>query len=222
VTAFGEGAGRPARDPRPQPSRWTVATGGKPSFTFTYTLSAPRGSNLGNGVTETSAVIIGPSTYVTLVEKTRRPADVRLDLPAGWQNAMTSLDPAPDGRPNHFVAPDYDILADSPILAGAAMSTAEFTVGGAKHYWTYLGQAEWEASKAAASLTPLLEEHVRFWGALPFKKYVFLNIVTGGGGGSGVEHLNSVAITTGGREPQTPEARLRNAPFISHEYSRVT
>jgi hypothetical protein len=35
----------------------------------TYTLSAPRGSNLSNGVTDTSAVIIGPSTYITLVER---------------------------------------------------------------------------------------------------------------------------------------------------------
>jgi predicted metalloprotease with PDZ domain len=45
------------------PSRWTVTTGGRASFTFSYTVSAPRGGNLGNGVTETGAVIIGPSTY---------------------------------------------------------------------------------------------------------------------------------------------------------------
>src|SRR5262249_48394467 len=53
---------------------------------------------------------------------------------------------------------------------------------------------------------------------LPYKKYVFLNIIIGGPGGSGVEHLNSVAITTGGREPTTQEAKFRNAAFISHEY----
>ena len=64
------------------------------------------------------------------------------------------------------------------------------------------------------NLTPLLEEHARFWGGLPFKKYVFLNIVSGGGG-SGVEHLNSVAITTGGTEPATSEARCRNAAFLT-------
>ena len=67
-------------------------------------------------------------------------------------------------------------------------------------------------------MTPLVEEHRRFWGFLPFKKYVFLNIITGGGGGSGVEHLNSVAITGGAKEPTTPEARFRQASFISHEY----
>ena len=203
---------------KPTPSRWTVKTGGRPSIAVSYTLAAPRGSNLSNGVTETSAVIIGPSTYITLVEQAHRPAEVRLDVPAGWKNAATSLDPSSDGKPNHFVAPDYDILADSPILAGVDMSSADFTVGGARHSWVYLGKAEWDPAKAAAAMTPLVEEHLRFWGFLPFKKYVFLNIVTAGRGGSGVEHLNSVAITGGGLEPATQDARFRNASFISHEY----
>lgn len=202
------------------PSRWTVAAGGRPAFTLTYTVAAPRGSNLGNGVTETSAVIIGPATYVTLVEPpgTHRPADVQLELPAGWKGTMTSLDAAPDGRQNHYAAPDYDILADSPILAGVDLATTEFAVEGIKHFWTYLGAAAWDGASVAVWLTPLIEEHVRFWGTLPYRKYAFLNIVTGGRGGSGVEHLNSVAITTGGAEPQTPEARFRQAAFLSHEY----
>ena len=203
---------------KPTPSRWTVKTGGRASVNVTYTLSAPRGSNLSNGVTESSAVIIGPSTYITLVESVHRPAEVRLELPASWTGSMTSLDASADGKPNHYWAPDYDILADSPILAGVDLSTTEFTVGGTKHYWTYLGKAEWPGDKVAAAITPLIEEHIRFWGSLPYRKYAFLNIVTGGGGGSGVEHLNSVAITTGGREPATQEARFRNAAFISHEY----
>ena len=202
---------------KPNPSRWTIKTGGRPSINVSYTLSAPRPSNLSNGVTETGAVVIGPSTYITLVESVHRPADVRLELPQGWAGSMTSLDAAPDGKPNHYVAPDYDILADSPILAGD-LSTTEFTVGGIKHYWTYLGKAEWDGAKVATAITPLIEEHIRFWGGLPYKKYAFLNIVTGGGGGSGVEHLNSVAITTGGKEPVDQTARFRNAAFISHEY----
>ncbi len=167
-----------------------------------------------------SAVIIGPATYITLAEPsgTPRRADVRLELPGGWKGSMTSLDAAPDGRPNHYTAPDYDVLADSPILAGADLTTTAFTVGGIRHDWTYLGHAEWAGDQAARMLTPLIQEHIRFWHGLPYKKYVFLNIVTDGRGGSGVEHLNSVAITTGGKKPATPEARFREAAFLSHEY----
>jgi len=36
----------------PTTSRWTVAVGGRPAFTLTYTVAAPRPSNLGNGVRE--------------------------------------------------------------------------------------------------------------------------------------------------------------------------
>ncbi len=202
---------------KPTPSRWTIKTGGRPSFNISYVVAAPRGSNLSNGVTETSAVIIGPASYITLVEKAHRQAEVRLELPDGWKGSMTSLDAASDGKPNHYVAPDYDILADSPILAGVDLSITEFDVSGIKHYWTYLGKAEWEGPKVVEALAPLLEEHVRFWGGLPYKKYAFLNIIVTGGG-SGVEHLNSVAITTSGREPTTQDAKFRNAAFISHEY----
>ena len=206
---------------KPTKSRWTVTTAGRQTFTATYTVAAPRGSNLSNGVTDTSAVIIGPATYITLVEErrnTRRPAEVRLELPPTWTGSMTSLERAGKATPNYYVAPDYDTLADSPILAGVDLDTTEFTVAGIKHYWTYLGRAEWDGGKVAAMLSPLIEEHVRFWRGLPYKKYAFLNIVTEGRGGSGVEHLNSAAITTSGREPATQEARFRQASFVSHEY----
>src|SRR6476620_11838072 len=39
----------------PSASRWTVTTGGRPAFTLTYTVAAPRPCNMGNGVTETGA-----------------------------------------------------------------------------------------------------------------------------------------------------------------------
>jgi predicted metalloprotease with PDZ domain len=171
-------------------------------------------------VTETSAVIIGPATYVTLAEPsgTPRRAEVQLDLPAGWKGSMTSLDAAPERAPNRYTAPNYDVLADSPILAGADLTTTAFSVGGIAHTWTYLGHAEWRGDQAVQMLTPLIQEHLRFWRRLPYKKYAFLNIVNDGRGGSGVEHLNSVAITTAGKEPATPEARFREAAFLSHEY----
>jgi predicted metalloprotease with PDZ domain len=222
VTAFSARAGDGAAldVARPADNRWTITTGHTSTFTATYTVAAPRLSNLGNGVTDTSAVIIGPATYVTPVDRagTQRPTEVTLDLPPSWKGSMTSLDPAPDGKPNHYAAPGYDVLADSPILAGVDLASTEFTVAGITHDWIYLGQAEWAADSVVAMLTPLVAEHSHFWGGLPYKKYAFLNIVTGGGGGSGVEHLNSVAITTSGKAPVTPEARFRQAAFLSHEY----
>ncbi len=103
VTAFtARGADGTALEVRKaSDNRWTITADTNRTFTATYTVAAPRVSNLGNGVTETSAVIIGPATYVTLVDApgTHRPADVTLDLPASWKGSMTSLDAAADHKP---------------------------------------------------------------------------------------------------------------------------
>ena len=202
---------------RISPSRWVLKTGRRPTVTVSYTISATRATNLSTGVTDTSLVIIGPATYVTLADDGKRPAELRLDVPRDWKPAATSLDAAADHQVNHFVAPDYDVLADSPILDGTHLTSASVTVGGVVHRWADLGDAAFGADSAIAWVTPLLEEDRRFWGSLPLHNYVFLNIVTRAGPGSGVEHLNSVAINTNGAVP-APDGWFRQAAFISHEY----
>jgi predicted metalloprotease with PDZ domain len=73
--------GRVLEFAKPKASRWVIKTGGASSIRVSYTLSAPRGSNLSNGVNDSSLVIVGPATYVTLVESVHRPAEVKLELP---------------------------------------------------------------------------------------------------------------------------------------------
>src|SRR5205085_4889807 len=71
---------------KPKPSRWTVKTGGRPSITVTYTLAAPRGSNLSNAVTETSAVIL--DAHIRRLTDGRRSMDdvIRLEYKR-WSGA---------------------------------------------------------------------------------------------------------------------------------------
>ncbi len=66
-----------------------------------------------NGVGADYAVFNGPATYITLVERSVRPQEVRLELPRGWNKSMTALELAADGEANHFLAPDFGLLADS-------------------------------------------------------------------------------------------------------------
>lgn len=142
-----------------------------------------------NWVGSDLAVLNGPATFVTLIEKGRRRHDVRLELPPQWQRSMTSLDAAPDGLPNHYRAPDYDTLADSPIVAGN-LTVNDFEVHGSRHYVVDAGEVGlWDSKRAAQDLEKIVRETRRFWGFLPFKKYVFLTVFRQGGGG--LEHLNS-------------------------------
>jgi predicted metalloprotease with PDZ domain len=166
-----------------------------------------------NWVGDDYAVLNGPATFITLVEQARRPHEVRLVLPAKWNRSMTGLDVVPDGLPHHYRAPDFDTLADSPIVAGD-LAVREFEVDGSKHYLVDAGDArQWGGERAAQDLEKIVRETRRFWGFLPFKRYVFLNVFRQGGGG--LEHKNSTLLTS---SPTMVTPSLRWLSFVSHEY----
>ncbi len=103
----------------------------------------------------------------------------------------------PTAEPHHFVAADYETLVDSPILAGR-LGVTEFTVAGKKHYVVGAGDMDgWDAAAATRDLARFVEENSRFWGFLPYEKYLFLLMFRSGGGG--LEHKNSNLSTVSAR-----------------------
>jgi predicted metalloprotease with PDZ domain len=199
----------------PAPNRWRVATGGAPEVVISYRLLCPTRFVTGNWVGDDMGVFNGSATYITLVEQTRRPHDVHLVLPAQWPQAATSLDPAPDGLPNHYRAADYDELNDSPIVAGT-LSVHEFTVAGSTHVLVDAGElGGWDGALAAQNVRQFVRADSAFWKQLPFRRYVFLNLFRPGGGG--LEHLNSTLLTSR-FTADAPAGNLRWLNFVSHEY----
>lgn len=88
---------------------------------------------------------------------------------------------------------------DSPILAGD-LAIHEFDVNGSRHYLVNAGEVgQWDGERGAQDLQQLVRETRRFWGFLPYKKYVFLNVFRQGGGG--------LEVRAGATEAQ--RARLR-------------
>jgi len=198
---------------QPQKNRWRIQTGAAPTIVVSYRLLCSQRSVTTNWVGADLLVLNGAATFITLVEQARRPHDVRLELPAEWKRAMTGLDAAPGGLPNHFRAADYDTLVDSPIVAGL-LAVREFDVNGSKHYVVDAGEAgQWNGQRAAQDLEKIVRETRRFWGFLPFKRYVFLNVFRQGGGG--LEHKNSTLLTS---SPRATAPAFRWLAFVSHEY----
>ena len=199
---------------RPAGNRWRIDTGGHRSVVVTYRLSATGRSVTTNWVGPDYAVLNGPATFITLAGSTARPHEVRLELPPGWARSMTGLDPAPDGLPHHYRAPDFDTLADSPIVAGNPV-VSEFDVEGTRHLLVDIGErGEWNSASAADKLARIVAEVAREWGGLPFERYVFLNVFRRGGGG--LEHLNSTLLTSSPNPAAEPT--LRWLKFAAHEY----
>jgi predicted metalloprotease with PDZ domain len=193
---------------KPQKNRWRIPTDGRPSVVVSYRVFCNQRSVTTNNVTAEMGVLNGAPTFMTLVENAKRPHEVRLELPASWKRAMTGLDDAPDRKPNHFRAADYETLVDSPIMAGD-LRVGEFAVDGKKHFVVGAGDiAQWDEPATTRELETYVQEVHRFWGFLPYKKYVFLLMFRQGGGG--LEHKNSTLSTVSAARPMLG--------LLSHEY----
>jgi predicted metalloprotease with PDZ domain len=201
---------------QPQPNRWHIETGGAARVVVDYQLFCNERSVTTNYVGADLGVFNGPATFITLADHERRPHDVVVELPPAWPRAITGLDRAADGRPNHFEAPDFDTLADSPIMAGD-LKVQQFDAGGKPHFVVEGGEVgDWDGERAAADLDRIVEQEVRLLGSLPYRRYVYLLVFRRGGGG--LEHLNSTLATTSPDSMSTPAAYHRWLAFISHEY----
>jgi predicted metalloprotease with PDZ domain len=194
---------------KPRPNRWRIEAGGARTIVLTYRVLCNQRSVTTNYVDREYGVLNGAPTFITIAERASRPHHVRLELPPTWTRAMSGLDAAADGQPHHFVARDYETLVDSPILAGR-LGVTEFSVAGKKHYVVGAGDMEgWDSAATTRDLAAFVEENERFWGSLPYERYLFLLMFRSGGGG--LEHKNSNLSTVSARGTRT-------TGLLSHEY----
>jgi predicted metalloprotease with PDZ domain len=197
-------------------NRWRVQTGGRPRVVVTYRVTCEQKSVTTNFIGDDLGVINGAPTFITLVEQARRPHEVRLELAPKWKRSVTALEPAADGKPNHYLAPDFDTLVDSPIVAGDPV-VHEFEVDGSQHFLVDIGDVgSFDGQKAAGVLRKIALETRGFWGFLPFKKYYYLNVFRRGGGG--LEHKNSTLLTANAGRTANAQANFGWLSFVSHEY----
>ncbi|MES1256913.1 MAG: PDZ domain-containing protein [Acidobacteriota bacterium] len=214
-----DGAGQPLTFSKSQKNRWRIETAGAGEMRFSYRVYCREMSVRTNWVEDSFALLNGAPTFVTLAGGETRPHDIRLILPESWKTSVTGLAAAPGGEPHHYVAPDYDTLVDSPILAGNPV-VHEFAVDGIPHYLANSGEdACWDGPRAAADLRKIVESYRQMWGSLPYGKYVFLNLITEAGGG--LEHGNSVCMMTNRWSTGTRKAYLAWLSLASHEFFHV-
>jgi predicted metalloprotease with PDZ domain len=174
---------------------------------------------------ETGLLLDGPATYLYLDGQKLAPAHVTLDLPAGWRVA-TGLVPTADART--YFAPSYDVLIDSPVLAGPAGGPAggaagasalhvwPFDVDGVPHriaYWATPGAPAFDSAAFVAAHARIVAAARDVAGRLPYRDYTFIYVDSTGGG---LEHLNSTTI--GARAAALARDPLAAAATTAHEY----
>jgi predicted metalloprotease with PDZ domain len=204
-------------------NRWRLATNGAPEVTLTYRVFSHEMTVRTNWVEADFAMINAAATFMTLAPQAglddppyHRAHDVRLVLPPAWKTSITGLPDAPDGAPNHYRAPDFDTLVDSPIVAGNP-AVHRFVVAGKPHFLVDIGEGGvFDGARAARDLERIVQADLKLWGSLPYDKYVFFNLLTGAGGG--LEHKNSVMMMASRWTMATDARYLGWLGLASHEY----
>jgi predicted metalloprotease with PDZ domain len=207
-------------------NRWAIETGGAARVTIRYRVYGREMSVRTNWIESRFALLNGAATYLTLVGGLDRTHHVSLDLPDVWSRAISGLadveGPPPPGdfgapsRRASFTAPDYDTLVDSPIVAGD-LGVYEFAHAGTPHFLVNVSEGgNWDGARAAADLEKIVAAQARFWGGLPYDRYVFINVITEAGGG--LEHGNSAVLMTSRWAMGTHDSYVNWLGLVSHEY----
>lgn len=218
LAATGE-AGQSLEVRKTRKNRWQVAASESNRVTVRYRVYCHEMSVRTNWVDERFALLNGAATFLSIPGELNAAHEVTLTLPGTWSRVVTAMPSTGSGTPNRFLASDYDNLVDSPILAGTP-SLYEFTAGGKPHVLANEDEGGvWDGQRAAAAAREIVETNLNMWGALPYDRYVFLNLLTEGGGG--LEHKNSSCLMASRWAMRTRPAYLHWLTLLSHEYFHV-
>ena len=192
---------------------WRIEAEGAPEILIQYTAFANSLNDRTRHVDDTHAFLSGATVFFYVPNRRNDSLLVHLDAPADWQVAC-GLEHA-DGDPFKLLAPNYDVLIDSPIEIGLH-ELLTFDVNGKRHDVAVWGGAEFDADRLERDFTKIIEAEARLFGSLPYERYVFIMHVAAGLGG-GTEHLNSTVIQMTPRALEDEEQYKRVLSLAAHE-----
>ncbi len=217
VAATGEG-GAALQVTKRAKNRWAIETGGAGRIVVTYRVYGREMSVRTNWIESGFALINGAPTFLTLAESHARPHEIALTLPSSWTRVVTALPPVAESA-HCFRAASYDVLVDSPLLAGSPV-VYDFEVEGKMHRLVNEGEAGvFDGARAAQDLAAIVREHHRFWETVPYEQWVCINLMTETGGG--LEHANAAVLMTSRWATRTRKAYLGWLELASHELFHV-
>ncbi|MCA9299833.1 MAG: M61 family metallopeptidase [Phycisphaerales bacterium] len=193
-------------------SRWFITTEGSSEVVVTYRVWANELRDRTRHVDDTHAFLDGSSIFMYVPSRRHEPLAVTIEAPADW-TISTGLE---SRTPNVVVAPDFDVLVDSPIEVGIH-DLIRFDVRGVPHEIMIWGQAEYDEAKLVGDFTKIIEAQADIFGRMPYERYVF-QIHSMPGLGGGTEHLNSTIMHTRPATFTSDSAHDRFLGLVSHEY----
>ena len=187
---------------------WCVATGGASEVVISYTVYANSLNDRTRHVDSSHAFLSGAAVFFYVPGRRGDPVSVSIDAPPAWKIASGLKHAAAD--PRLLLAPNYDVLIDSPIEAGLH-ETLCFELDGKPHDIVLWGKPRHDPEKLKRDFAAIVRQGAAIFGDLPYERYVFLLHVAPGLGG-GTEHLNSTVMHV---QPQAFEDDADYARLLS-------
>lgn len=210
-----DGGGRRLHISKESKDRWLVTAGEDDTIVVRYVVYAFSMSVNTSYIDTDHAVLNGASVF--LYGEGFQDAPISLEVvPSGaWSKVSTGLERGP-GERWVFVAPDYDVLVDSPLEAGN-QHLHRFEVDGVPYDVSVYAPVPFDERRFVSDLERIVRATVPITGDTPYSRYLFLVDFTGEGN-SGLEHLNSTHCLGGYFWLEPPEEYRDFLTLFSHEF----
>lgn len=194
---------------------WRVNTQGGSQVKVTYRVYAFEISVRTSFVDEAHAFLSPTGIFMYPDGHINKPSTITIKPYKNWTKISTGLELLGSSA-NTFVAPDFDVLYDSPFEIGT-QDIFEFDAAGVKHEVAMYGGGNYDPEILKRDMAKIIVEQTKTFGVNPNKRYVFIvhNFNSGGGG---LEHLNSTVLGASRNSYDTEAGRLRFLSLVSHEY----
>ena len=169
---------------------WRIEPGGASAVVVSYTVYANSLNDRTRHVDDTHAFLSGGTVFLYVQGRRDDEITVYLEAPADWRVACGLKHKA--GNPRTLLAPNYDVLIDSPIEIGVHDAFC-FEVDGKPHDVAVWGEAQFDSDRVERDFAKIIQAEAAIFGDLPYERYVFIMHV-GPGLRGGTEHRNSTVM----------------------------
>jgi predicted metalloprotease with PDZ domain len=194
---------------------WRVSTQNNGKVKITYRVYSFEISVRTSFVDESHAFLSPAGVFMYPEGQLKTASIITIKPYKNWKKISTGLEMA-DKKINAFIAPDFDVLYDSPFEIGN-QDIFEFDASGVKHEVAMYGGGNYDQEILKRDMAKIVVEQTKTFGVNPNKRYVFIvhNFNSNGGG---LEHLNSTVLGASRNSYTTEAGLLRFLNLVSHEY----
>ncbi|MDC1188978.1 hypothetical protein N8089_04205 [Flavobacteriales bacterium] len=172
--------------------KWRIYTGKSKKIKIEYNYYANE-LNAGSTWVDENQIYVNPVNCCLYVEGRAQDSIKLFFNKTNHKQAATSLQKIGD----HFVAENFDELADSPFILSDSLKHNSYVINDTKFNIWFQGECKPDWDKIIRDFKAFTKEQLKIFGSFPFDEYHFLNQILPYKGYHGVEHKKNTVISFG-------------------------